>query len=63
MGERTFKITEEEINKVFQFVISKPINEAIEVYGILLEVGKRADIELIDPKAKEEVEVESKDKE
>lgn len=48
-----FKISEEELNKVFQFVISKPINEAIEIYGLLLEVGKRADVELTEPQAKE----------
>lgn len=46
MEERTFNITEDELNKVFQFVISRPINEAIEIYSILLEVGKRANLKL-----------------
>ena len=60
MGEREYLITETELNKVFQFVISKPINEALEAYGILMEVGKRANIELQkEPEA--EAEVESKD--
>jgi len=61
MGERIFKVTEEEINKIFSYVISKPINEAIEVYGLLLEIGKRADVELLSPEPKEEAKEEKKD--
>lgn len=66
MGEREYLITETELNKVFQFVISKPINEAIEAYSILLEVGKRADVDMAKAKMlrepEAEAEVESKDK-
>ena len=61
MEERTFTITESELNKVYQYVISKPISEAIGAYSILLEVGKRDNVV---PKQKEEntkEEVKSKD--
>lgn len=61
MGERTFKVTEEELNKIFQFVITKPIVEAIEVYALLLEIGKRVDVDLI-PEDKEPKEDEKEKK-
>ena len=49
MGEREYLITEVELNKIFQFVISKPLSEALEAYNILMEVGKRANIDLKSP--------------
>jgi len=54
--ENKFEITETELNKIFAYVISKPINEAMELYAICQEVGKRSIISEEDKKGTTEKE-------